>query len=189
MKFLCTKPFLILLLACCSCVFTNAQSKHPEKVILAQNNFQHLKGNLPWPADNIKELVTYKQELENIRKQFGVKGSALKSLTIRCYRPTTIKAIAEGTVQSILDIDNTWSVVVQHGDYLLVYSNLDTVFLQKGDSICTMQPIGKIINPTTNNSYELEMLLYLNRKQLDPYDWFRPMEVSQRMYKFAEQQL
>lgn len=188
MKFLCPKPFLVLLFVC-SWVFTYAQPKQPGKVILAQNHFENLKGCLPWPADNIKELVTYKQELENIKKQFGVRGSALKSLTIRCYRPTTIKSIAEGSVQSILDIDNTWSVVVQHGDYLLVYSNLDTVFLKKGDSICTMQPIGRIMNATTNDSFELEMLLYLNRKQLDPYDWFRPMERSQRMYKFAEQQL
>lgn len=186
MKILCVKSCLVFLLVCCSFVLSNAQQRQSEKPVLAQANFENLKGSLPWPADNIKELITYKQELENVKKQFGVRGPALKSLTIRYDNATTIKSIAEGSVHSIFNVENSWTVLVQHGDYLMVYSNLDTVLLKKGDSICAMQPIGKITSRTANNSFELEMLLYRNKKQLDPYDWFKPMAKSERMYKFAE---
>jgi murein hydrolase activator len=186
MNFLCTKPFLVFLLVCCSWVLTNAQQKQPEKVILAQNNFENLKGCLPWPADNFKELITYKQARENVRIQFGVKAPNHKILAIRYDKATTIKAIAEGSVHSVFDVENSWTVMVKHGDYWLVYSNLDTVYLKKGDSICIMQPIGKITSPTANNYYELEMLLYRNKKELDPYEWLKPMEKSQPMYKLAE---
>ena len=178
MKFLCIKPFLVILFASCFAVLANAQQKQPERILLAQNNFENLKGSLPWPTDNIKELVTYKQELANVKKRFGVNGPALKSLTIRCYRPTTVNAIAEGAVLSIFNVENSWTVLVKQGDYLLAYSNLDTVYLKKGDSICTMQPIGKITNPTFKDSYELEMLLYQNKKQLDPSDWYNSISSS-----------
>ena len=181
MKFVCAKWCLVLVFVCGSFVFAQAQQKQTQKTVLAQGNFASLKGSLPWPTDNISELLTYKQQLAMIKNQYGINGSPLKTLTIRCDNATTVKSIAEGSVQSILDIENTKSVIVQQGDYLLVYSNLDTVYLKKGDSVSTMQPIGKLTNRTVNNYYELEMLLYRNRKQLDPYDWFIPMDRSKQM--------
>jgi murein hydrolase activator len=169
-------PFFIVSIFCLVSVFAHAQQKD-SKLLLAQD-FAKMKGNLPWPADNISELVTHKQAVENVRKQFNVNLTPLKSLTIRCDEATTVKAVADGIIQRIFNIEDSWSVLVKHGDYMLVYSNLDTVFLKNGDNLSTMQPVGKITNRTSNNYFELEMLLYKNRKDLDPIDWFKPMERS-----------
>jgi murein DD-endopeptidase MepM/ murein hydrolase activator NlpD len=174
------KPVLVVCILCLVGVFAQAQPNSGEKLLLAQD-FAKMKGNLPWPADNIKELLTHKQLVENVKKQFHVNASPLKTLTIRCDEATTVKAVADGIVQRIFNIENSWSVLVKHGDYMLVYSNLDTVFLKNGDLINTMQPVGRITSRAFNNYYELEMLLYKNRKDLDPFDWFKPIENSENV--------
>jgi septal ring factor EnvC (AmiA/AmiB activator) len=171
------RPLLFASILCLVSVFAHAQ-KQNGKVVLAQD-FARMKGTLPWPADNISHLLTHKQALEEVRKQYKINPSPLKSLTIRCDEAAIVKAVADGVVQRIFNIENTWTVLVKNGDYMVVYSNLDTVFVKNGDPMNTTQPVGKITSRSSNNYYELEMLLYKDRKDLDPYDWFKPMAASE----------
>ena len=62
-------------------------------------------------------------------------------------------------------------VLVQHGTYYSVYSNLSTVFVKKGDAVSTRQTIGTAgINPVTNDA-EVHFEVWLEKTQLNPSVW------------------
>ena len=62
-------------------------------------------------------------------------------------------------------------VLIQHGNYYTVYSNLSTVVVKKGQSVATRQTIGYAgVNPVSNDS-EVHFELWLERTHLNPASW------------------
>lgn len=164
------KLFLFLLLMGCGSSIAHAQAKN-------NDDFIKMRGRLPWPADNIIELVNQTFLLKGSKKTFH-HSLPTPILTIRFDKATIVKAAADGIVHSVFAIENAWSVLIRYGSYYLGYSNLDSVFLKKGDTICARQPVGKITTPGLNNCFELDVLMYRNTEQLAPYDWFMPSQRS-----------
>jgi murein DD-endopeptidase MepM/ murein hydrolase activator NlpD len=65
------------------------------------------------------------------------------------------RCVFDGKVASVTKISNTnIAVIVKHGDYFTVYSNLDQVFVQKGDNVKTLQVLGRV---HTNLKSETEL--------------------------------
>jgi len=153
--------------------FTNAQV--PSSNNSVGNEFEKLKGKLEWPVGNIKEIITYQQVLENTRKSY-TSCTPPPYLIIKSDSSIIVKASAGGQVSRIFEIEGTWSVMIKCENYFLVYSNLNTVILKRGDTIQSNQPIGQINTPDDKNLFTLELMLLKATKYIDPYKWFKPME-------------
>lgn len=131
-------------------------------------NFEKNKGRLPWPI-----------EKGNIKIHFGtyaiadtkIRGNN-PGLTMETEPGAVVKAVFEGEVSRIFDIEGNWTVLVRHGKYFTVYSNLSAVSVQKGQNITTGQMVGRAALNDDGNG-EIEFLLMVENKNLDPESWIR----------------
>jgi murein DD-endopeptidase MepM/ murein hydrolase activator NlpD len=64
------------------------------------------------------------------------------------------------------------SVIIKHGNYRTVYSNLATLYVKVGDKVSTKQKIGKVYTDTENdNKTELYFMLYKDTEIQNPEIW------------------
>jgi septal ring factor EnvC (AmiA/AmiB activator) len=134
----------------------------------ASGSFENNKGRLPWPVDK-----------GNIKLHFGtysIEGTTLRGnnpgLTIATESGAPVKAIFEGEVSRIFDIEGNWSVLVRHGKYFTVYSNLASVSVSKDQKVSAGQMLGRAASNTEGDG-EIEFLLLQENKNLDPERWIR----------------
>jgi septal ring factor EnvC (AmiA/AmiB activator) len=139
----------------------------PEGVRIS-GSFENNKGRLPWPVDkgNIKlHFGTY--SIENTTLRGNNPG-----LTIATETGAPVKAVFEGDVSRIFDIEGNWSVLVRHGKYFTVYSNLSAVSVAKDQHVTAGQMLGKAA-ANSDGDGEIEFLLLQENKNLDPERWIR----------------
>lgn len=126
--------------------------------------FAGLKGRLPWPIAG------------NIVKRFGrqphptVKGVEITNNGIDISAATgsqTVKTVADGVVASIHFIPGFQNMVlVRHGNYYTVYSNLETVTVKSGDNLTAGQAIGQL-----GAQGELHFEVWQQKERLNPERW------------------
>jgi septal ring factor EnvC (AmiA/AmiB activator) len=139
-----------------------------EKKLLA--NFEQNKGSLPWPVNGI------------ITRKFGVQphptfpGIKINSpgLHIVTKAKTNAKSIFNGKVLTIqANNDGKKSVLIQHGNYISAYNNLESVSVKKGDVIKTGDTVGKVFTDKVSGKTRLGFILYKNLTRLNPQHWIR----------------
>jgi len=69
-------------------------------------------------------------------------------------------------------VNGTYAVIVQHGNYRSVYSNLIKLNVKQGDKVDTKQAIGTIFtDPEQDEKTELYFQIYKDRNILNPELW------------------
>ena len=64
------------------------------------------------------------------------------------------------------------SVIVRHGNYLTIYSNLSEVYVKPGQKVSIRQSIGKIYSdPEEGNRTVLHFQLWKETTKLNPEPW------------------
>lgn len=112
-------------------------------------SFEANKGKLPWPVE--KGTVTEgfgknaHPTLENVyTNNNGVDISAPQNAQVR--------SVFEGEVTSVLNILGAGKVVIiKHGNYRTVYSNLQDTYVTVGSKVSTKQVIGSLIVPQNSS--------------------------------------
>ncbi len=86
---------------------------------------------------------------------------------------TIPKTIATGIVVKVLSIkDKGISVIVKHGEYFSVYSNLNNVFVNQGDTVLIAQPLGTISKTTSKYSFPcLNLQIWHNNQLQNPAEF------------------
>ena len=139
----------------------------PEGVALT-GNFEKNRGKLPWPI-----------EKGNIKIHFGtysIEGTKLRGnnpgLTMETEVGAVVKAVYEGEVTRIFDIEGDWTILVRHGKYFTVYSHLSSVSVSKDQKVSAGQMLGRAAANEDGNG-EIEFLLMQETRNLDPESWIR----------------
>ena len=113
----------------------------PEERVLS-NSFFANKGKLPWPVERGVITETFGLHKHPVLKKVQTKNNGVDFAT---SKDSDARCVFDGVVTSVTKISNTnIAIIVKHGDYFTVYSNLDLVFVQKGDRVNTMQLLGRI---------------------------------------------
>jgi septal ring factor EnvC (AmiA/AmiB activator) len=113
------------------------------KEVALNKGFEANKGRLPWPVDKGTITEGYGKHahptLPNVTtNNNGVDISAPKSAQVR--------AVFEGEVTSVLSIPGAGKVVIiRHGNYRTVYSNLQESYVSVGMKVSTKQAIGSLL--------------------------------------------
>jgi len=140
----------------------------PEAKALA-TKFESNKGKLPWPLE--EGLIT---------RRFGRQahptfpGITLNStgLHFTTKKDSDAKTIFNGKVLNILvTSEGRKNVLIQHGNYITSYNNLEKLFVKKGDVVSTGQSIGKIFTDKVSGKTKLIFVLYKNTTKLNPSSW------------------
>lgn len=136
-------------------------------------SFTNNKGKLPWPVE--KGMVT-KSFGTHRHPQFPNITTNNSGVEIATSDNSAVRSIFEGQVLSIQMIKGANKVVIiQHGDYLSVYSNLATVSVKKGDKVSTKQTIGTVAKSATEGRTLLKFYIYKNKTKINPADWIYRM--------------
>lgn len=116
-----------------------------------ESGFASNKGRLPWPVE--KGVITGK---------FGVQPHPLFStieikndgIDITTERGASVRAVYKGEVTGVFRVDGYENVVIiRHGEYLTVYSNLASVNVSKGSLVEAKQKIGTVATDDDGKSY------------------------------------
>ncbi|HMT30498.1 MAG TPA: M23 family metallopeptidase, partial [Bacteroidia bacterium] len=82
------------------------------------------------------------------------------------------RSVFDGEVTGVITIPGANSaVIIRHGEYLSVYSNLESVFVKKGDKVTTRQKIGKVYSDTEESITEIHLEIWKGTIKLDPAGW------------------
>jgi len=140
----------------------------PEAKALALK-FEQNKGKLPWPVK--KGLVTRRF---GVQKHPTIGGITINSTGLHIVTEKASKAISifNGTVLGIqLLAEGKKAVLVQHGNYITAYNNLEKVFVTKGDKVTTGQKLGQIFTDKVTGKTKLIFVVYKNTARLNPSSW------------------
>jgi murein hydrolase activator len=132
-------------------------------------NFEQNKRNLPWPV-----------EKGSIISGFGrtkIEGTSLyednSGVTIATVEGSSVKAVFEGVVSAVYDIQGSQTVTIKHGKYFTTYYNLSTVSVGKNDQVKMGQVIGKA-GANDDGDGEILFLVNLESRLMDPEQWLKP---------------
>ena len=141
--------------------------------IALDKNFESNRGKLPWPVEKGTITENFGKNahptLENVfTNNSGVDITTPKSAQVR--------AVFEGEVTSILNIPGAGKVVIiKHGNYRTVYTNLQTTYVTAGMKVNTKQAIGSLIvsanSPFSVAHFEIHQVIGSSVKCINPTLW------------------
>jgi murein hydrolase activator len=148
---------------------TTGFSLTPEQKLVG-DNFAQNKKRLPWPVERgvITEHFGINQHpvLANVQTRNN-------GISIATEAGAKVRAIFNGEVSRVFGIagGNT-AVIIRHGKYLTVYSNLREVTVKMGDKVTTKQTIGTVFTDAEDgNKSILKFQIWLENQKLNPEDW------------------
>ncbi|WP_018337878.1 MULTISPECIES: murein hydrolase activator EnvC family protein [Butyricimonas] len=141
----------------------------PEEKLIS-DDFAKNKGKLPWPVEQGFVSEKFGINVHPVFKQVKLNNAGI---TITTSRNADVRAVFKGVVTEIMFIpgDNN-VVIVRHGNYLTVYSNLVEIFIKKGDTVNVKQKIGKLAS--SGESSTLNFQVWKDKDNLDPQLWLTP---------------
>ena len=114
-------------------------AKTPEAIKLS-NSFEANKGKLPWPVDRGIISGTFGEHAHPVLKGIKIKNNGID---IKTYEHAKVRAVYEGEVIFVRFIPGSnFTVMVRHGDYFTVYSNMESASISVGEKVNTKQVIG-----------------------------------------------
>jgi septal ring factor EnvC (AmiA/AmiB activator) len=136
---------------------------------LVSADFASNKGRLPWPVS--KGVITDgfgQHEHPNI-KGFIVDN---KGIDISTTKGAVCRALFNGEVTGVVNVPGSGKVVIiRHGEYLSVYTNLEAVQVKTGDKINSKQNIGNVAFNDEENKTEMNLQIWKGQKILNPEEW------------------
>lgn len=141
----------------------------PEEKLIS-DDFAKNRGKLPWPVEQGFVSEKFGINVHPVFKQVKLNNAGI---TITTSRNADVRAVFKGVVTEIMFIpgDNN-VVIVRHGNYLTVYSNLVEIFIKKGDTVNVKQRIGKLAS--SGESSTLNFQVWKDKDNLDPQLWLTP---------------
>ncbi len=146
----------------------NSISLTPDESIIS-NNFEINKGRLPWPTEKGVISSSFGEHPHPVHKDVKVKNNGIDILT---NKGSYARSIFNGVVTAVISTPNgKKAIIIRHGEYLSVYSNLDEVIVVKGAKISSKQKIGLIAFNSEESSTELHFEIWKNTNFLNPQPW------------------
>ena len=136
---------------------------------LIAGGFEANKGRLPWPVE--KGIISghFGKQQHPVYSQVTMDN---KGIYLQTTAGSKARAVYKGEVTSCFMIANTYAVIIQHGNYRTVYSNLSKLNVKQGDKVDTKQAIGTIFTDAEQDQKtELYFQIYKDRDILNPELW------------------
>jgi murein hydrolase activator len=136
-------------------------------------SFASNRGALGYPVSMPGTIVVHYgeekyQDLKHV-------SNASKGIDIQTKAGASALCVFNGVVSKVFALPGfNNSVIVRHGNYLTVYSNLSSVFVKSGDKVGTGQALGKIyVDGEQGGQTILHFQLWQDTQRLNPEGWLR----------------
>ncbi len=132
-------------------------------------SFAVSRGKLPWPVDN-----------GVVCSAFGVNAIEGTKITednpgITICTPSSgvaVKSIFNGEVLSVFNMGDGMAVMIKHGNYYSIYSNLSSASIAKGAAVTTGQVIGRA-GSDEDGGGKVDLILMQDKRNINPRPWLR----------------
>ena len=136
---------------------------------LIAGGFEANKGRLPWPVEKGMISGHFGKQQHPVYSQVTMDN---KGIYIQTTSGTKARAVYKGEVTSCFLVGGTYAVIIQHGNYRTVYSNISKLSVKQGDKVETKQEIGTIFTDAEQDQKtELYFQIYKDRTLLNPEVW------------------
>ncbi len=147
----------------------------PQKLVLTpesqqlSNSFASNKYKLPWPV--AKGVIS---------ERFGVHPHPLmpnidinnNGIDIATSTGSIARSVFDGEVKGVVSMPGAGQfILVRHGEFLTVYSNLKDVYVKVGDKVKTKQNLGSILFDEDDSKTVLHFEIWKGQAKLDPEVW------------------
>ncbi len=132
-------------------------------------NFVNNKGKLPWPVERGVISSSYGKHTSVVSDKVTVTNNGIDIATTEGAKA---RAVFDGEVASVTKLTGANTVVIlRHGEYFTVYSNLENVTVKRGDKVKTKQNLGTVHTNKTENKTELHFELLKEQNRQNPANW------------------
>ena len=140
----------------------------PETIKLS-NSFSTNKGSLPWPVSKGLIISKFGKQKHPVLAGVNIENNGIEITT----EPQGLcRSIFNGNVSSVLTMPNgTKVVMIRHGEYISVYSNLGEVFVEKGQVVGTKENIGVVYASKQEGFSVIDFQLWKSSQKLNPQLW------------------
>ncbi len=133
-------------------------------------NFERNRGLLPSPITGPSIVVSHYGEYA----VNGLKNVKLdnKGIDIQGHPGAQARAIFDGEVAVVFEVNGLVNIIIRHGSYISVYCNLSSASVSKGAKVRTRQSIGRVYSdPSDGNRTILHFQLRKETSKLNPEAW------------------
>jgi septal ring factor EnvC (AmiA/AmiB activator) len=140
----------------------------PEEKELS-DDFESNKGKLPWPLAEGVITESFGKHPHPNMPNIEINNNGVN---IGTHKGANVRAVFNGTVVAVASVGGIDGkvVIIKHGEYLSVYSNLEQVNVKAGDKVKTKQIIGKVLTDD-NSETELHFEIWKGQTLLNPESW------------------
>ncbi len=135
-------------------------------------DFEKNKGRLPWPVAKGTITSTFGKHPHPVLKGIIVENNGID---ISCEKGANVRAMFRGEVSSVIVIPGAGkAVVVSHGAYRSVYSNLREATVNKGQKVDTKANVGVVMTDEDGSTAHVEIWKITSEGDLikvDPAAW------------------
>lgn len=141
----------------------------PEQKLVG-DNFAQNKRKLPWPVERGIIIEHFGIHQHPVLTNVQIKNNGINIAT---EIGSKVRAVFNGEVSRVFGISggNT-AVIIRHGKYLSVYSNLREVVVKKGDKVSTKQVVGTVyFDEDDGDKSILKFQIWHESQKLNPENW------------------
>lgn len=137
----------------------------PESAKLS-SDFLGSRGSLPWPVSNGVIIEgfgnhTYGRNVTTENNGVDIKTAAGSS----------VRAVFAGEVAAVQNFAGSYAVLIRHGEYFTVYSNLKSVSVSRGQKVTLKQNIGTVITDAEDGTTEVHFEVRKGAEPMNPAGW------------------
>lgn len=132
-------------------------------------SFSANRGKLPWPVERGVVSSSYGKHTSAISDKVTVTNNGVDIATVENAKA---RCVFEGVVVSVVKPSaSNIGIIIRHGDFFTVYSQLDEAYVNRGDKVRTKQEIGKVHTDRSEGKTELHFELRQGTETLNPSNW------------------
>ncbi|MFM7216465.1 MAG: murein hydrolase activator EnvC family protein [Bacteroidota bacterium] len=139
----------------------------PDAIKLS-NDFEGNKGRLPWPVEQGVITGSFGRHAHPVWHDVVVNNNGVNIATTKGAKA---RAIFDGKVVRVLMVVDKYAVLVQHGEYFTLYSNLESVSVQAGERVSTKQVLGTITEGDQEGKGEVHLEIWRGSNKMNPQSW------------------
>lgn len=143
------------------------------KEVALNQSFESNRGRLPWPVSSGTITEGYGRNPHPKIKNLYTNNNGID---ISTNRGSSVRSVFEGEVTSVLSIPGAGKVVIiKHGNYRTVYSNLQEVNVSVGSKVKTKQLIGSLLPDDDDvlsvSHFEIHQVSNGQINRMNPTNW------------------
>lgn len=130
-------------------------------------NFSANRGRLSFPVNKGQVIQHFGRQPHPVYKGVVIESNGIK---IAVSAGTQARSVFPGVVVNVMASGGARTVMIKHGDYFTIYSNLSSTNVSKGQNISAGTTVGTI-GVDIDGSYSLDFQIWDKTTPVDPLSW------------------